>query len=104
MDSPTSFRERPKPQERLLSPEKAKAQNESLARQNDRANRRFIVGFGPGSIPWRYVAPVGVGVFVLVLFPRLGMPFGRLLLIGALTALILLAVAFIQDVNRWLSR
>ncbi|MFW5741282.1 MAG: hypothetical protein ACOC1F_13045 [Myxococcota bacterium] len=115
MDSPNSFRQAPKRKERLLDPEQVKAQNEALARQVDRAqhaswysrdpNRPHVVWVkGQASVPWRYMVPVVLGAGIVWLSPFIGVPTDKSLLIGALTALILFVFAFIQDVNRWLSK
>lgn len=116
MDSPTSFRKPPRQKERLLDPEVAKAQNEALSRQIERAESASLryqhmrqggtvdLHRHGGSLPWRYFLPVAVGFGIVFLGPRLGMPMGRALLIGVLSGLILVAFVFAQDVYRWLSK
>ena len=117
MGSPTSFRQAPKQQERLLDPEAARTQNEALARQVERAEMASLraqqmrqEGYvdwnrrGSPSIPWRYLLPIGVGFTVFFGGPWVGLSTGRSLLIGVLSALILVTIIFVQDASRWLKK
>ena len=87
------FRQQPQPKEQLLAPERLHAQNEALAATPDNIQ-----------IPWRYVLPIIVGFIVGRMLPTFHVSFERSLLIGLLSALGLFAVAFLQDVIRWIRR
>jgi hypothetical protein len=120
MQSPPPFRQAPPPKEQLLSPERARAQNEALARQVGRAEMALIQarqqhqnqvqpqpvtwGHHGESVPWRYVVPVLICVLAVFLLPKVGVTMGRAALIGGLSALALFAVALVQDVRRWLHK
>ncbi len=120
MESPPPFRKAPPPKEQLLSPERARAQNDALARQVERAElamvrarlqreshdqpQRVTWTTQGQSIPWRYVVPVFVCLLAVFLLPRVGVSLGRAALIGGLSALALFSIAFVQDVRRWLHK
>lgn len=59
------------------------------------------VDAGP-KIPTRYALPIVAGLLSVFLFPMLGVSQGKSMLIAILTALLLFALVFVQDVNRWL--
>ncbi|HNS96648.1 MAG TPA: hypothetical protein PLJ27_01200 [Polyangiaceae bacterium] len=107
------FRQQPQPKEQLLAPERLHAQNEALARYVDSARRKafgrndkYSIAATPDNIqiPWRYVLPIIVGFIVGRMLPTFHVSFERSLLIGLLSALGLFAVAFLQDVIRWIRR
>lgn len=119
MESPPPFRQAPPPKEQLLSPERARAQNEALARQvsraemaliqarqqhQDHAQPQLVTWKHHGPVPWRYVVPVIICVLAVFLLPKVGVTVGRAALIGGLSALALFSVALVQDVRRWLHK
>lgn len=120
MDSPPSFRQAPKKPETLLSPEAARAQNEALARQVARAESALLRSqmargqyqeydgqpalHAAPKLPTRYALPVVAGVLSGFFFPMIGVSQGKSMLIAFLSALLLFALLFIQDVNRWLHK